>query len=63
MTSVGFRMNLKNYADKAQNTYFDLRNSPYHTCPHPITANYSFKYLSVSYWPKSLRYFFITSYL
>ena len=27
-----------------QITHLDLQNSPYHTWPHPITANYSFKY-------------------
>ena len=31
MLSASFRMNVKNFADKAQNTHFDLQNSPYHT--------------------------------
>ena len=45
---------MKNYADlggcyppqpsaSADNTLLDLHNSSYHTQPHPIIANYSFK--------------------
>ena len=56
MASASFHMNLKTHADEAHNTQFDLQISPYHTRPHPITANYSFKYFSVSHWPKSQRY-------
>ena len=48
MASASFHMNLKTYADEAHNTHFDLQNYPYHTWPHPITANYSFKYFPVS---------------
>ena len=44
MASASFHMNVKTHADEAHNTYFDLQNSPYHTWPHPITGNYSFKY-------------------
>jgi len=63
MPSASFRMNVKICADKAQNTQLDLQNSPYHTWPHPITANALFKYFFVADWPKSKRYFSITSFL
>ena len=63
MLLASFRMNAKYYVDEAHNTHFDLQNSPYHTWLHSITANYSFKYFPVSDWPKSQRYFFITSFL
>ena len=63
MASASFRMNVKIYADKAQNTQFDLQDSKYHFWPHPITVNFSFKYFFVADWPKSKRYFFITSLL
>ena len=59
MPSASFRMNVKICADEAQNTQFDLQNS----WPHPITANFSFKYFFVADWPKSQRYLFITSFL
>ena len=48
MLSASFRMNAKYYVDEAHNTHFDLQNSPYHTWPHPITANHSFNYFPVS---------------
>ena len=46
MPPASFRMNVKNYADQVKNTHLDLQNSAYHTWPHTITANYSFKYFS-----------------
>ena len=45
MVSASFRVNLNIHAGEAHNTQFDLQNSPYHTWPHPITADYSFEYL------------------
>ena len=45
------------HIDEVHNTDFDLQNSLYHTCPHPVTAIIRFKYFSVSDWPKSQRYF------
>ena len=57
MASTSFRVNVNTHVDEAHNTHFDRQNSPYHTGPHPVTANYSFKYFSVSHWPKSQRYF------
>ena len=41
MASASFHINLKTHADEAHNIHFDLQNSPDHTWPHPITANYS----------------------
>ena len=47
MASASCRVNVNTHADEAHNTHFDLQNSPYHTSPHPITANYySFKIFS-----------------
>ena len=57
MASASFHMNVNTHVDEAHKTHFDLQNSPYHTWPHTVTGNYSFKYFSVSHWPKSQRYF------
>ena len=47
MASARFHMNVNTNPDEAHNKHFDLQNSPYHTWPHPITANhYSFKIFS-----------------
>ena len=44
MASASFHMNVNTHVDEAHKTHFDLQNSPYHTWPHTITGNYSFKY-------------------